>query len=94
MFHGIILPGIFLWWLFGHGVGSIFSIIIMVWVISLIFHPWRRWGYYHPHYWRRGWDAPPSSSSSGLGILEERYAKGEIQREEYLQKKKDLDGRI
>jgi putative membrane protein len=28
--------------------------------------------------------------SSGLDILEERYAKGEIQREEYLEKKRDL----
>ena len=26
----------------------------------------------------------------GLAVLEERYAKGEIQREEYLQKKRDL----
>ena len=28
----------------------------------------------------------------GLGVLEERYAKGEIQRDEYLQKKRDLGG--
>ena len=28
----------------------------------------------------------------GLDILEERYAKGEIQRDEYLQKKQDLIG--
>jgi putative membrane protein len=27
---------------------------------------------------------------SGLDILDERYAKGEIQREEYLQKRRDL----
>ncbi len=30
--------------------------------------------------------------SPGLDALEERYAKGEIQREEYLQKKHDLGG--
>ena len=30
--------------------------------------------------------------SSGLDVLEERYAKGEIQREEYLQKKRDMGG--
>jgi putative membrane protein len=37
---------------------------------------------------------PPGSQarSSALGILEERYAKGEIQREEYLEKKRDLGG--
>jgi putative membrane protein len=28
--------------------------------------------------------------SSGLGLLEERYARGEVNREEYLQKKGDL----
>ena len=30
--------------------------------------------------------------SPGLDVLEERYAKGEIQRDEYLQKKRDLGG--
>ena len=32
------------------------------------------------------------ANSSGLSILEERYARGEIQRDEYLQKKQDLLG--
>jgi putative membrane protein len=92
MFHGIIFPTLFLWWIFGHGVGSIFGLIFLVWIVSMIFHPWRRWGYYHPYYGRRwGWGPPPpSSSGSALNVLEERYAKGEIQRDEYLQKKQDL----
>ena len=30
--------------------------------------------------------------SSGLDILEERYARGEINREEFLQKKQELSG--
>jgi putative membrane protein len=30
--------------------------------------------------------------SSGLDVLEERYARGEINRDEYLQKKKDIGG--
>ncbi len=30
------------------------------------------------------------SSSSGLSILEERYARGEINRDEYLQKEQDI----
>jgi putative membrane protein len=30
--------------------------------------------------------------SSGLEVLEERYARGEINRDEYLQKKKDIGG--
>lgn len=32
------------------------------------------------------------SRSPGLDVLEERYAKGELQRDEYLQKKRDLGG--
>jgi putative membrane protein len=31
--------------------------------------------------------------SPGLDVLEERYARGEINREEYLQKKQDILGR-
>lgn len=31
--------------------------------------------------------------SSGLDVLEERYARGEIDRNEYLQKKSDLQNR-
>jgi putative membrane protein len=32
----------------------------------------------------------PPRHSSGLDVLEERYARGEINRDEYLQKKRDL----
>jgi len=55
----------------------------------MVFHPWRRWGY-HPYYdrpWRWG---PPPPASNAASILEERYAKGDISREEYLQKKQDM----
>jgi putative membrane protein len=34
----------------------------------------------------------PPRQSSGLDVLEERYARGEINRDEYLQKKKDIGG--
>jgi putative membrane protein len=36
--------------------------------------------------------APPPQRSSGLDVLEERYARGEINRDEYLQKKSDILG--
>jgi len=34
----------------------------------------------------------PPRRSPGLDVLEERYARGEINRDEYLQKKKDIEG--
>lgn len=34
----------------------------------------------------------PARRSSGLDILEERYARGEINREEFLQKKQEISG--
>jgi putative membrane protein len=38
--------------------------------------------------------APPAGGhhSAGLDVLEERYARGEINRDEYLQKKRDILG--
>jgi putative membrane protein len=51
----------------------------------------------------RGWRGHPMGPcmmghgmerrSPGLDVLEERYARGEINREEYLQKKQDILGR-
>lgn len=34
----------------------------------------------------------PPRRSSGLDVLEERYARGEISRDEYLEKKRDILG--
>ncbi len=34
----------------------------------------------------------PATGKRALGILDERYAKGEISREEYLRMKKELEG--
>jgi putative membrane protein len=42
-----------------------------------------------------GWgDHPPrlERRSPGLYVLEERYARGEINRDEYLEKKRDISG--
>jgi putative membrane protein len=43
------------------------------------------------HWW---YDGPEREErrSAGLAILEERYARGEINRDEYLQKKQDILG--
>ena len=34
----------------------------------------------------------PLPRSAGLDVLEERYARGDINRDEYMQKKKDIEG--
>ena len=65
-----------------HGLFVLFVVIV---VLSLIFH--RRHYYYPYHY-----GPPPKGGSGALATLEERYARGEIQRDEYLQKKHDLGG--
>jgi putative membrane protein len=39
---------------------------------------------------RHPWGGPFWRSSAALDILEQRYARGEIDRDEYLQKKRDL----
>ncbi len=65
----------------------------MVLILSAIFR--RRYYYYgHPYWWHGSSTAPPPANSrkEALDILEGRYARGEIQRDEYLQKKQDLGG--
>jgi len=70
------------WWFPFHGLMSlIFTIAIIVLVVSLIRRRHPPYPYLYPD---------QSRSQAALQILEERYAKGEIQREEYLQKKQDL----
>ncbi|MEJ2376538.1 MAG: SHOCT domain-containing protein [Pseudolabrys sp.] len=74
---------------YGYGIfGMIIWVIILIAVVALVIWLVRSLvspGMHHgPH------AMPPRSS--GLDILEERYARGDINREEYLQKKKDMGG--
>ncbi|MFO1183373.1 MAG: SHOCT domain-containing protein [Bauldia sp.] len=82
-----------------HGPFSFLWILILVFLgiglLRMVFghrhgKDWRRHG--PPPHWRGegGWQGP--RRSSGLAILEERYAKGEINRDEYLEKRRDLLG--
>ncbi len=76
-----------LWILFPfHGLITLFVVIM---VVSLIFHRRHYYDYGHPYGWH---SAGSSNRSEALTILEGRYARGEIQRDEYLQKKQDLGG--
>lgn len=69
------------WWIPFHGILSLLFLILIVGGIAVVLRS--AWGGGHGRCRRR---------SSGLDVLEERYARGEIDREEYLQKKHDLGG--
>ncbi|MBI4923686.1 MAG: SHOCT domain-containing protein [Devosia nanyangense] len=74
-------PHLFGWgWMPGFGLISILFWVLVVGLIVAAVRASRQ---------RVAQDGP-NSPRSGLTILEERYAKGEIQRDEYLQKKGDL----
>lgn len=64
----------------GMGLGFIFWLLTLGAVVAGIIWLVRSPG--------KGWNITPRSS--GLDLLEERYARGEITREEYLEKKRDM----
>ena len=71
--------------------GGIFSILIAILIIAIIVRIIIRVatgrGYRH-HHWHDYYH--DESKSSALNILQERYAKGEITKEQYEGMKKDL----
>lgn len=69
------------YWMGGHGFGFMW----LVWVLLLVGVVWLIAGVARQP--RRG---EVQSEKSALAILEERYARGEIDREEFAQKRRDL----
>ena len=67
------------------GFGMIIWVVVLIAIVALIAWLVRSPSSHGTHYL-------PPRRSSGLDVLEERYARGEINREEYLQKKKDIGG--
>ncbi|HXJ02319.1 MAG TPA: SHOCT domain-containing protein [Micropepsaceae bacterium] len=63
---------------------GLFWLLVLLLLFAALVGVFRRSGGMHDWGERR---------STGLAILEERYARGEIDREEYLQKKQDILGR-
>jgi putative membrane protein len=74
----------FFFWVPFHG---LFTLLVIILVLVLVF------GRRHHYYYAPAATPPAAASrSDALSVLEGRYARGEIQREEYLEKKKDLGG--
>ena len=74
----------------GWGLGWLFSlifwivlIVLIVWAVKWVLH-----GSENHHGMSQGWGSPREDSA--LTIIKERYAKGEIGKEEFEAKKKDL----
>lgn len=76
MFHGMSQWGMGFGWVFM----LLFWVLVVVGIAALI-----KWLIGTP----RGGDTPPSKTARQ--VLEERYARGEIDREEFEQKKRDLE---
>jgi len=76
-------------WGYGYGYGPVHMIVWIVIIIAIIaLCAWMMRSMCMPGMHR---NLPPRRST-GLDVLEERYARGEINRDEYLQKKKDIEG--
>jgi putative membrane protein len=78
-------------WMGGWGggfewIGMIVWIVILVLVLAAVV--WFVRAMTHPGHAQSAGER----RSRGLEVLEERYARGEIRREEYLEKKKDITG--
>lgn len=72
-----------------HGINGISGIMGLGWIIglaALIVLIWVLIKFVGP-----GKNSPTKTNQSPLDILDERYAKGEIEKDEYLEKKKHLE---
>jgi putative membrane protein len=73
---------------YGYGFGLIHMVVwvvVLVAIVALVVWLVRSFS-------GSGGQGASARRSAGLDVLEERYARGEIKREEYLQKKKDIGG--
>jgi len=70
----------------GHLLGSIFWIVVLVALILFVIRLMGG-GRRHPRHWMGG---APWMNQTALEILRERFAKGEISKEEYEERKKVL----
>lgn len=74
-------------WSYGYGLGS-FG-MLFGWVLMIAFWVFVIWGVIAFVQWLAN-QGSETKGNAGMDILKERYAKGEIDREEFEAKKKDL----
>jgi len=60
--------------------GLLLLVVLVVWAVSTL------------SMGRGGNQSPPAAQETPLDILQKRYARGEIDREEYEQRRRDLQG--
>jgi putative membrane protein len=66
--------------------GGIFLIFAGLWIARWLLWPWRRgWGGYYYYY-------PRQQGADAVSIVRERYARGEITKEQFEQMLRDLRG--
>ena len=76
------------WWPGIAGMGFVFMAffwIIVIWLIVALVRS--AFGHDHGYHRHHGWE----DGDRALDILKERYAKGEIDKQEFEEKKKDLE---
>lgn len=71
---------------------AVILIAIVVGIVFMVRSMTNPGGHAMGHGMGHGMGPMPPRRSAGLDVLEERYARGDINRDEYLQKKKDIAG--
>ncbi len=82
MWHGYGMMGGFGWFWPFHFIAPLVITGLIIWAIVMAVRASGADG----HHWRGGRLSP------GLDALDERYARGEINRDEYMQKRRDILG--
>lgn len=81
-------------WMMGYGSGSMGLFMGLFWLVVIGLIIWAVVAFVQANNSRAdGTMSLSDQRPSGLSVLEERYARGEIDRDEYLQKKQDLSER-
>lgn len=74
------------------GLIFIVGVIVLIWMLFDHGHHYghgHRYGYYHHHH--HAMNAAATITRTPRQILDERYAQGEIDRQEYLDRRKDIE---